>query len=238
MVKTGLRSAVGFLTTVGGAATLSPSAVPWFGPVGAVLGAAVGATWWLAAQVLPSGLAAGTALFVDGILTGLLHLDGLADSADGLLASVDRARRLEIMRQPDIGAFGVVVLILVVGMRWAALGSLHPQIGLVAGLWAGSRTLMAAALGIQGSARPAGLTAPFRSRSGAGFATAVGLPLALLLGATAGWRGVGAVIGGLAGGLAVLLFAERRLGGHTGDVLGAAGVVAEAVGLIVASVRG
>ena len=238
MVTRGIRSALGFLTTLGGAAELSPAAVPWFGPLGALVGLAVGGAWWLSGRVLPAALAAGVALIVDGALTGFLHLDGLADSGDGLLPSVERARRLEIMRQPDVGAFGVVVLILVMGMRWAALSALPPNVPLIAGLWTVSRTVMAAALGLQSPARPGGLTAPFRSRAKAGAAVAIGLPLALVLGGLAGWRGVGAVVAAVLGGCCVLLFAQWRLGGHTGDVLGAAGVIAEAVGLVVASVRG
>ena len=237
-MKGGLRSAAGFLTTLGGAAVLSPAAVPWFGPVGAAVGLTVGATWWLGAEAFPVGVAAGLALVADAALTGLLHFDGLADSSDGLLASVDRERRLEIMRTPDVGAFGVVVLVLAIGLRWVSLASLVPHIGLIGGLWAASRTLMAAALGVQRSARPAGLTTPFRSRRGGVMAVLVGLPVAFGLGATASWSGIGAVAGGLVGGCVVLWFAQRRIGGQTGDVLGAAGIAVEVVGLVLATFVG
>ena len=68
-------------------------------------------------------------------LTGLLHVDWLIDSADGLLPHLDRERRLEIMAQPDVGAYGVAVAVVVIGLRYAALASMAPNVFLLAGVW-------------------------------------------------------------------------------------------------------
>ena len=115
-----MRSALGFLTILGGAAPLDRRAPAWFGLVGAFVGLGVGAVWWAAADLWPAVLAALLAVGVDAVLTGMLHLDGLADSADGLLPPVERERRLAIMAAPDVGAFGMVVLVLVLAGRVAS----------------------------------------------------------------------------------------------------------------------
>ena len=90
-----MRSALGFLTVVGGAAPPDRRAPAWFGPVGAALGLAVGGAWWVAGELWPPLVAALVAVAVDAGLTGMLHFDGLADSADGLLPPLDRGRRLD-----------------------------------------------------------------------------------------------------------------------------------------------
>ena len=230
----GLRSALGFLTVFGGAASPSPAALAWFGPVGLLVGALVGSAWWLAGRTVSPLLAAGLALVVDALVTGMLHLDGLADTADGLLPPVPRERRLQIMRTPDIGAFGVVVLILVIGLRWSALAAQVPSIGLVAGLWAAGRAVMCGATAFVPYARDQGLASGFADRARAARATIANVVCAGVV-LSSGWRGVAALVAAVSSGAAVVLFAKRRLGGYTGDVLGAAGVCAETVGLVVAA---
>ena len=102
-----MRRALAFLTPLGGASTPSPGALSWFPLVGALIGVAVGGVWWLAAKGWGPAPAAALAVAADLALTGLLHVDGLADSADGLLPHLDRQRRLEVMAEPGIGAFGL-----------------------------------------------------------------------------------------------------------------------------------
>ena len=235
-----LRSAVSFLTPLGGARRPDAGTLDWFWLVGAVLGAAVGGAWWGAAQVWPRPLAAGIALTVDLALTGMLHFDGLLDSADGLLPAVSRGRRLEIMSSPDVGAFAVATGAATVLLRWAAFWVLRPTVLLVAGLWCLSRTAMAVGARTQPYAR---------ADTGGGLATAFVGPrrlLPVLLGAafSAGaaclWRplagGTATVCAALAAA-GVIVLARRRLGGYTGDVLGACGFVAETVGLVVAAAK-
>src|SRR5438477_10532197 len=102
-----MRRALSFLTPIGGASRPSGSALLWFPLVGAALGLARGGIWWAAAQVWGAMVAAAVVVAADLGLTGLLHLDGLADAADGLLPHLPRARRLAVMAEPGVGAFGV-----------------------------------------------------------------------------------------------------------------------------------
>src|SRR5512133_2407400 len=124
-----LRIAFGLMTTLpfrlpdDWSAGDSGRAAVWYPFVGLVIG---GLTWlaWKGAMLLFPPLAAGViALAVWVALTGGLHLDGLAACCDGLLASVSAERRLEIMKDPHVGAFGVIGLILVLLLKAAALTS-------------------------------------------------------------------------------------------------------------------
>ena len=236
-----MRRALAFLTPLGGAAAPSPAALPWFPVVGAALGLSVGAVWWAASELWPPLVAAAVAVAADLALTGMLHLDGLVDSADGLLPPLDRERRLEVMADPRAGAFGVGAAAAVLLLRWSALAVLRPCPLLLAGLWCASRSAMATAARAVPYARPSGLASAFlaegRPRRGGALSTA-GLVGAVVL--AAGGRGLGgvaAVVAVVGGAVTVVALARRRLGGFTGDVLGAAGLVGETAGLLVAAVR-
>src|SRR6476646_3079512 len=141
----------------------------WFPVVGALIGLTLGSVWWLADRWWPPAVAAGLVVMADLALTGMLHLDGLIDTADGLLPHVGpdgRDRRLAVMAQPDVGAFGVAVAVAVIGLRFAALASMTPSVLLPAGVWAASRTSIAVIAGRLPYAREHGLASPFRgSRS-------------------------------------------------------------------------
>lgn len=235
-----MRRAVAFLTPVGGAAPPSPGAVPWFPAVGALIGAAVGAVWWGAGRLWPPAVAAALAVAVDLALTGLLHADGLADTADGLVPPLERERRLEVMADPRTGAFGVAALAAALLLRWAAFASREPSVLLVAGLWCASRTVMAVALLALPYARRGGLAAAFRG----GPSRPIPLAAAGLVGAAALAAAGAGLVPGLtavaavaAGGALVLWLAMRRVGGYTGDVLGGAGMVGETAGLVAAAAR-
>ena len=235
-----MRSALGFLTVVGGAAPPDRRAPAWFGLVGAAVGLAVGGVWWVAGELWPPVLAAILAVAADAALTGLLHYDGLADAADGLLPPVDRARRLAIMATPDVGAFGLVAVVLVVVTRVAALAALDPDPLLVAGLWAATRAAMALTLGLVPYARVGtGAAAGFAGGPAAPALLTLAAGLAVVVATTAAGVGPGlaTAAAAAAGFAAVVAGAVRRLGGYTGDVLGAAGLVAETVGLLVAAAR-
>jgi adenosylcobinamide-GDP ribazoletransferase len=142
------------------------------------------------------------------------------------------------MASPEIGAFGVGVAIVVLLLRWAALAAIRPSVILLVALWCLSRTGMAVVARTQPYARAeGGLASAF---SGAprwaplisGAALAVGLALT--------WRrpaGAVSVAAAVVAGASVVWLARRRLGGFTGDVLGAAGVLAETAGLMAAAAR-
>jgi adenosylcobinamide-GDP ribazoletransferase len=245
-----MRRAVSFLTPFGGPADPAPSALAWFPAVGALIGLAVGGIWWAAWRGWAPPAAAAVAVIADAALTGLLHLDGLADAADGLLPPLSRARRLEVMADPRLGAFGAAGLALILLARFGAFASMLPSPLAVAGLWSGSRTAMAVTARAVPYARPGGLASAFLPAPAAGTRpaaarlagpAALGLAGGLLALALAfagrGTLGVAAVGAEAVGAGAVVLLAWRRLGGFTGDVLGAAAVVGETVGLLTLALR-
>lgn len=232
-----MREALGFLTVLGGPRTPTGRALRWFPAVGALVGAAVGGAWWLAGQAFPTLLAAGIAVAVDLALTGMLHVDGLADAADGLLLHAERARRLEIMRMADVGAFGVAVVAITLIIRFAAFGSRPADVLLVVGIWCTARTLVAVA--------PAWF--PYVREQGVASAMLDGdvkrWPLIAIAPATAlavigiGAEGGAAIAATVLAAIGVLALARVRIGGFTGDVLGAAIVIGETAGLVVATAR-
>jgi adenosylcobinamide-GDP ribazoletransferase len=232
-----MRRALAFLTPLFGASEPRADTLGWFPLAGAALGLVIGAVWWGAERVWPAAVAAAIVVVVDLALTGMLHVDGLADAADGLLPHLDRARRLEVMAAPDVGAFGVATVTGVLLLRWTALAVTAPSPLLLGGLWCASRTAMAVTARTVPYARPDGLAAAFLGRRA--LATALlGAALALALAfAGPGVAGVAAVGGVAIGAAAVVVLAWRRVGGFTGDVLGAAGVVGETTGLLVAAAR-
>jgi adenosylcobinamide-GDP ribazoletransferase len=237
----GARQAVAFLTPLGGAETPSAAALAWFPLVGTGLGLTLGGWWWLAGRMWPGPVAAALVVAADLALTGLLHVDGLIDAADGLLPHLDRARRLEVMAEPEVGAYGVAVAAVVLLCRWVALASLPTAALLLAGLWCGSRTAMAVVVRTQPYARAGagagGLATAFLGTGAAAPLVAGAAGAAVLAGL---WRPLPGVVAVVAEGFtaaAVIALARRRLGGFTGDVLGAAGVLGETVGLLVAAAR-
>lgn len=233
-----MRRAISFLTPLGGASVPDSRTLGWFPLVGALIGGVLGASWWGAQQLWAPALAAALVVCLDLALTGMLHADGLVDSADGLLPQVPRDRRLQIMAEPSVGAYGVTVLASVLLLRWSALASLEADWLLLAGAWCGSRTVMAVAARALPYARSEGGLAS--ALTGGDWRTVglSGLVLAVSLGALAGGRqSEVAVALGMAAGWGVVAAARRRLGGFTGDVLGAAGMITETVVLLVAAVR-
>ena len=181
-------------------------------------------------------LAATLTVLADLALTGMLHVDGLVDSADGLLPHLDRERRLEVMAEPTVGAFGVTAATAVVLVRWAALSSMDADVWLVAGLWCLARTLMAAVMVTVPYARDQGLATAFAG-GGKAFIPLGWIVAAVLLVVALDEPAIVVLPAAWAAGGAVIVLARHRIGGFTGDVLGAAGVVTETVGLVVAAAK-
>ncbi len=233
-----MRGALSFLTSFGRARAPGPRTLDWFPPAGALIGLALGGLWWAANRLWSAQLSAALVVAADLVVTGLLHFDGLVDSADGLLPHLDRDRRLAVMASPEVGAFGVGVAIAVLLLRWAALAAIRPSVILLVALWCLSRTGMALIARTQPYARAeGGLASAFSgSPRWAPLIAGVGLSLGLAF----AWRlpaGAVSVVAAVVAGGSVVWLARRRLGGFTGDVLGAAGVLAETAGLIVAAAR-
>jgi len=222
-----LRLALSFLTTLPVRAPAAPSgslgrAAPWFPVVGALMGGLLAAAWWGLGYVFPPVLAAVVVVALWAALTGGLHLDGLADCGDGMLAALPPERRLEIMKDPRLGTFGGISLFLFLLLKVFSVSAL-PQASLE-GLGA---LLLAPALARwlllivarQPSARPGGMGAAFSQGLTPGL-VAVAALLPALLAVLCGWRGLLAVLAALLVVFIVIRAARARLGGVTGDVLG------------------
>jgi len=231
-----MRRALAFLTPLGRAAVPDQRTMSWFPVVGALVGGVVGCVWWGSDRWWPPAVAAALTIAADLALTGMLHVDGLADSADGLLPHLPRERRLAVMSDPAVGAYGVAVTVCVLVLRFAALASMQPSILLLAGAWCGSRTVMAVAARALPYARAEGGLATVMLGGNWKPVGLYGVIAAVSLGAFAGGRHTEiAVAAGLLASAGVVLFAWRKLGGFTGDVLGAAGIIGETVALVVAA---
>lgn len=168
--------------------------------------------------------------------TRAIHADGLADTADGIGSGRNRERSLEIMRQGEVGPMGAVALVLVYGAQSILLGSVldHPT-GWAFGALALASGRLAVALGCASWVRPARADGLGQAMSGCvpawalsasvGANLILGVALSLLAGAfgaaVSWWAWPLAILLGAVGAGLVLLRANRRLGGITGDVLGA-----------------
>lgn len=206
----------------------------WLFPVvGGAVGGASGLLADLAANRLP-GLAAGAiAVGAAAALTGALHLDALADAADGLGATT-RERAVEIMRDHAIGAFGASALIVVLLLDSALLGTLaQTDDAALAGLAAGAAGRAAALV-------PAFALRYVRQDAGQGrLLEGIGVHTLLLAVLLAGALAVPAHTPGLVGlgvalvvALVLTLFIRQRFGGTTGDLLGATAKLAETAALV------
>ena len=213
----------------------------WSFPIAGALVALVGAGTAIAADTLalPPAASALLALAATMLMTGALHEDGLADMADGLGGGRTRERKLEIMKDSRIGSYGVLALIIGVGLRWAALTALIQDtrlhlVGALVAAHAGSRALLPLLMRALPPARPGGLAASV------GVPSSLSSIAALVLGTAATFWGLGdrqglvGIVAAAIGMVAVGALARRQLGGYTGDVLGAAQQVGEIVLLLVA----
>jgi adenosylcobinamide-GDP ribazoletransferase len=174
------------------------------------------------------------------VLTGALHEDGIADTADGLIGGHDRDQRLAIMRDSRHGTFGVLALVLSVMLRAAALAEIgepiHAGLALIAA-HAGSRAILPFAMRMMAPVRADGLAAA-AGRPPTPHALAA-LAIGLLITLAALGPGRGLIAFGLAGAAmsALGVLAHRRIGGYTGDVLGAFQQIGEIVVLLTAAAK-
>ena len=257
-----LRAAVGFLTVLPIGRSISPdlphgqSAVSnsraFFPFVGLLLGLVLVGVEAGSARIFPVYLTAGILLVVMVLATRGLHLDGLMDVCDGLFGGYTKERRLEIMKDPHVGAFGVVAGSVLILLKFAALLSLlHPQF--ITGAWTSdvavlralafssqpgkvlalllfptlSRWAMVVCLGAFPYARQQGLGSPFHqgnAKLAALTAALTALAASLILG---GFGGLGLLAGVTLLALAAGWIMTRAFGGLTGDCYGAVNEVSE-----------
>lgn len=250
----GWRATISTFTIVpaGGAGEIGPQTgrrmVLWLPVLGVLLGIAAAGVQFAAGRARPPDrlLAAVLGIAVLGLLSGGLHLDGLADTADGLVSRRPRDAALEIMRRSDIGPMGVAALLFVVLAEVSALAALP------VGWLGGAALVMAVVTGRVAVVLASGLPAARPDGFGALVAGSTTRPtrlavLAALLAVVAAagdvaggpalaLRGLLAVLAGLLAAALVARTARARLGGMTGDVFGALIEICTAAVLIVLAV--
>jgi adenosylcobinamide-GDP ribazoletransferase len=209
----------------------------WWGVVGTLLGLALAALAWGLGQLLPSLALAGALVMFWAACTRFLHLDGVADTADALVYPAPRERSLAIMKDTRIGAFGVTALACVLITKFGLLASLSPE-----SLW--PALIAAPALARALAASLSVLLPPATPDKGLGAATAEGptgvAAMLISVGTSLAVAGLACGLSGLLAGLFVLVLGlilgcwfKSRLGGVTGDCLGASIELAECLVLAV-----
>jgi adenosylcobinamide-GDP ribazoletransferase len=207
----------------------------WFPVAGLVIAVVPAGIWLLGSTFLPAGVAAGLSLACGMWLTGCLHEDGLADTADGLGSPRPKEKALEIMRDSRTGVYGAAALIVSVLLRWSAVMAMAPTAGALALLISHSTGRAAIALALANSryARTEGAGSLVSQGITQGrLGRAIGCAL-LIGGVLGGWAGLFAAVVGLVVAVYVMQRVDKRLGGYTGDTLGAMEQFAEITAIIV-----
>ena len=210
------------------------TSLPYFPPVGLVLGAILFGLHYGLSFILPPAVISILLIIALTIMTGAHHLDGLMDSFDGMVIGKSRERRLEIMADSHIGAFGIIAAILLLLLKYVALVSL-PEVMMMPSLLLMptlSRWIMVSALFTFPYARSSGMGLSFKQGANwqrFAIATAIALIVSVLL--LSWWGAV------LMAALWLIIFGiasyfNSRLGGLTGDVYGALNELSEVLVLL------
>ena len=195
--------------------------------VGALVGAFAGGVFWLAHMIFPLMLAIVLATAASLLATGAFHEDGFADTCDGLGGGTTRERALEIMRDSRLGTYGVAGLGLMLAAKMLAIAAAPPEIipWLLVAAHAASRSSAVLALATSRYVRGTGIATPVASSTrpeNLALALATGAAAVCVMFATTTPAVIVAGLAGLAAGhLAMRGLYERKLGGYTGDCLGA-----------------
>jgi adenosylcobinamide-GDP ribazoletransferase len=207
-----------------------------------LVGILVGIVGWLVyaladALALPAAASALLAVAATVAVTGALHEDGLADTADGFGGGAERVRKLAIMRDSRSGAYGVLALVFSVGLRVAALSVLMPPragLALIAA-HAVSRAGLPAVMRWLEPARDDGLGAAAGRPDDAAVLWCLASAFVIALLCLGGGTGLAGLVVTAAAMAAVAALARRQIGGYTGDVLGAAQQIGEIAMLLTAA---
>jgi len=202
--------------------------------VGATLGLALALLHHWLFHRLPPPLEGALIVCLLAWATGGFHLDGVADTADGLGGSLNRVRSLEIMKDSRIGALGAIALIAVMLLKAAGYGYLPAQLAVPALICTpaiGRGLAVYMAFGVPYARASGGLGKPYAEQLSWPTMTAA-LLFAALLSLLAGWRGAAAFGATLLWVIILKYYFNRRLGGITGDILGFAEETGEAIFLV------
>lgn len=235
---TGLLAAIQFLTRIPIRLRREPdiaASVPWFPVVGVLIGCAVGGTAAGLWHLVPPLVAAAVAVTIGLLMTGAFHEDGLADVADAFGGGWTIERRLEILKDSRHGSYGVAALCSSIVVRVLCLGSLPGPAAMFGAAVAAHVIGRAAAVGLMGVAPLAthpGLGADY-GQAATATRTTVGVLGGLALGAVAiGWWVAPLVAVAIVSIGSLRWLAMRKIGGVSGDVLGACEQVAECLCLV------
>jgi len=236
-----VRDALAFLTVLPvGARDRAPgrASLLAFPLVGLVVGAVWGLAAWGGSHLWGPLAAAAVVILADLALTGGLHLDAVADVADGWASRLPPERALAVMREPGVGAVGAAVLVAAMIARWSFVATLAAQHrwGLLVVVPVAGRTAMVAVMARAPQREDGSLAQPL---------LAAGLPITVAVAAiavtaalvAANVRGAGAVAAGALVAGVFPAWARRRFGTVTGDVIGAAGIAAEILALAFLAAR-
>jgi adenosylcobinamide-GDP ribazoletransferase len=210
-----------------------------FPAVGFIIGAALALEDRLLAPLFGIRVGSGLIILTLVIITGALHLDALADTADALGAGNDRERALRIMRDSQVGVFGTVALVLWLGLEWSALAAMEgltrsAAIYLAPGL--GRWAMVAVATGFD-YLRAAGAGSFIKREAGSYNLRVASLISVIAIVPVFSSHACAAVGAAIAAALAARWFCRRWLGGVTGDLIGATGAVAELAAMLAMAAR-
>ncbi len=227
----GFLAALQFLTILPSGRTrpfLPGKMVPFFPVVGLILGLVLSGFDWVVGQYWPRPAAAVLDVFFLVMVTGAFHLDGLADTADGLYGRHPVEKALTIMKDSRVGAMGVVAITSVLAIKWAGLASLtdHRQWLLII-VPCYARASMLLGMKFLPYGRPAGGTGHAFFASPPKVSALWGLLPAVVISGLFGWKGFWLNVSFLMLTAATLYFYKRRLNCITGDMLGAMGEMCE-----------
>ncbi|MBE9580863.1 MAG: adenosylcobinamide-GDP ribazoletransferase [Proteobacteria bacterium] len=227
-----LRGALQFLTIfpLGKSRDLpGPLMVGYFPVVGLIIGLFLALIDGVLRQVFPLAIVSLIDVIFLAVVSGALHLDGLADTADGLFSHKPSEEVLRIMKDSHVGTMGVLALIFVLGIKWAGISSLHGDRAILLIIIPSyARGAFAIAINFLDYLRPEGGTGLAFFAGNRNIANLRWLLVPVALSMLLGVKGVFlncAFIGIVA---LVIFYYKKRLGGITGDMLGALGEVTEA----------
>lgn len=208
--------------------------IPWFPIVGALIGAVGGGIAVGLGEVVPAAVAGAVAVAVVLQLTGAFHEDGLADVADAFGGGTTPERRMEILKDPRHGTYGVTAIVASIVVRVVCVASIAAPAALFAGFVAAHALGRATAVAAMAAppARHDGLGAR-AARSARPFGAAVGVVVAVGLATLAtGWWVLALCLAAAGAGALVVALSMRKIGGISGDVLGAIEQVVECTVLV------
>ena len=238
----GFFVALSFLTRIPVRHKHEPSiglAAPWFPIVGVVVGAIVGGVAWGVSNLTTPLVGAAVAVLFGVLITGAFHEDGLADVADAFVGGWSTEDRLRIVKDPLHGSYGVAAICGSIVLRVCALSAISPRQMFTAAIAAHcfARAGALALMLTTALARHDGLGSDYVKNLRVSKAiVSLCLSVLVVIAITGVWS-VGVIVSTLIGALIIRWWSKQKIGGITGDVLGAAEQVSETLILIVLSAR-